>query len=85
MRKNDDIDLLFTDVVMPAGINGLELAENALKLRPGLKVLYTSGYTENAFMQSGHIKPGINLLSKPYGKYELARRIREVLDKDQLH
>jgi len=72
-------DLLFTDVIMPGGINGQELAEAVLKRRPGTKVLYTSGYTDNAILHEGHLESGVNLLRKPYRKADLSRRIREVL------
>jgi len=73
-------DLLFTDVVMPGGKGGRELAAAALALRPGLKVLFTSGYTENAIVHQGRLDPGVSLLSKPYRRDELARHVRRVLD-----
>ena len=73
-------DLLFTDVVMPGGMNGRELAAAAADLRPDLKVLYTSGYTENAIVHQGRLDHGVQLLSKPYRRDELARRVRQVLD-----
>lgn len=72
------VDLLFTDVVMP-GMNGRELARQALERRPTLKVLYTSGYTENAMAEHGRLDEGIQLLSKPYRGSELAARVSEVL------
>ncbi len=74
------IDLLFTDVVMPGGVSGRQLADQAAKLRPGLKVLYTSGYAENAIAHQGRLDPGVLLLEKPYLRTELARKIREALD-----
>ncbi len=76
------VDLLFTDVVMPGGMNGRELADEARKMQADLKVLYTSGYTENAIVHHGRLDPGVQLLSKPYRRLELARRIRLVLDRD---
>ncbi|MFA7624835.1 MAG: PAS domain-containing protein [Pusillimonas sp.] len=75
-----DIDLLFTDVVMPGGVNGRQLAEQALALCPTLKILYTSGYTENAIVHHGRLDRGVNLLSKPYRRNELANKVRKVLD-----
>jgi signal transduction histidine kinase/CHASE3 domain sensor protein len=72
-------DLLFTDVIMPGGMSGRELAEKALKLRPGIKVLYTSGYTDNAIVHQGRLDPGVLLLTKPYRKSQLANMIRRAL------
>jgi PAS domain S-box-containing protein len=74
-----DVDLVFTDVIMPGGISGRELAEQAVKLRPAVKVLYTSGYTENAIVHTGHLDKGVHLLSKPYRRSELAQKVRAAL------
>ncbi len=74
------IDLLFTDVVMPGPIGGRRLAERAAEIRPALKVLFTSGYTENAIVHNGRLDPGVELLSKPYGREHLAAKLRRVLD-----
>jgi PAS domain S-box-containing protein len=73
------IDLLFTDVVMPGGMGGRDLVEAAQRVRPGLKVLYTSGYTENAIVHQGRLDAGVHLLSKPYRRADLARKIRDAL------
>ena len=73
-------DLLFTDVIMPGAINGRQLADAILKDRPGLKVLYTSGYTENAIIHHGRLDPGVLLLAKPYRKSDLARMVRKALE-----
>jgi signal transduction histidine kinase/CheY-like chemotaxis protein len=73
------IDLLFTDVIMPGGMNGRQLATEALKRRPKLKVLYTSGYTENAIVHHGRLDAGVLLLAKPYVSADLARMIRTAL------
>lgn len=73
-------DLLFTDVVMPGGMNGRELAETVTRQRPDLPVLYMSGYPEAAMMHDGRLDPGITLLSKPYRPADLARSIRQILD-----
>jgi len=72
-------DLLFTDVIMPGGMSGRELAEKVLKLRSGIKVLYTSGYTDNAIVHQGRLDPGVLLLTKPYRKSQLANMIRRAL------
>ncbi|HKZ09738.1 MAG TPA: PAS domain S-box protein [Rhodanobacteraceae bacterium] len=80
LRENIPCDLLFTDVIMPGGLTGPKLAEAAHVLRPGLPVLYTSGYTENAIIHHGRVDPGINLLHKPYRKPELAAKLRAALD-----
>jgi signal transduction histidine kinase/CheY-like chemotaxis protein len=72
-------DLLFTDVIMPGGLNGRQLATEALKRRPELKVLYTSGYTENAIVHHGRLDAGVLLLPKPYLSSDLARMIRIAL------
>jgi PAS domain S-box-containing protein len=73
------IDLLFTDVIMPGDMNGRQLVDEALKRRPALKTLYTSGYTENAIVHHGRLDSGVLLLAKPYRKSELARMIRLAL------
>jgi signal transduction histidine kinase len=73
------IDLLFTDVIMPGGMNGRQLAVEAQTRRPRLKILYTSGYTENAIVHHGRLDAGVLLLPKPYLGSDLARMIRTAL------
>jgi signal transduction histidine kinase/CheY-like chemotaxis protein/CHASE3 domain sensor protein len=72
-------DLLFTDVIMPGGMTGRQLADEVTKRRPGIKVLYTSGYTDNAIVHQGRLDPGVLLLTKPYRKSQLASMIRRAL------
>ncbi|MFB9268223.1 PAS domain S-box protein [Bradyrhizobium erythrophlei] len=76
---NAGIDLLFTDVIMPGAMNGRQLVDEALKRRPALKTLFTSGYTENAIVHHGRLDTGVLLLAKPYRKSELARMLRTAL------
>src|SRR5439155_19176040 len=64
-------DLLFTDVIMP-GLNGRQLADEILKIKPEMKVLFTSGYTENAIIHHGRLDEGVLLLAKPYRKSDMA-------------
>jgi CheY-like chemotaxis protein len=71
-------DLLFTDVIMP-GLNGRQLSDEILKVRPGLKVLFTSGYAENAIIHHGRLDEGVLLLAKPYRKSDMAVMIRKAL------
>ncbi|GGI23260.1 histidine kinase [Bradyrhizobium guangdongense] len=74
-----NIDLLFTDVIMPGSMNGRQLADEAARRRPDLKTLFTSGYTENAIVHHGRLDSGVLLLAKPYRKSELAKMLRTAL------
>ncbi|RDH81383.1 MAG: hypothetical protein DIZ80_14945 [endosymbiont of Galathealinum brachiosum] len=80
LEENSRINLLFSDVVMPGGINGYELAELATENYQQLKILLTSGYTQKAIARNGQARFTSQLLSKPYSRQGLAMRIREVLD-----
>ena len=77
-----EIALLFTDVGLP-GRNGRLLAEEARRVRPGLKVLYTTGYARDAIVHQGILDSGVHLLPKPYTIETLARKLRAVLDAKQ--
>ena len=79
------IDLLFTDVVMPGPMRSTELARKAKAVFPGLGVLFTSGYTENSIVHGGRLDAGVELLSKPYTREALARKVRHVLSNAQQH
>jgi len=83
LEKGLPIDLLFSDVVMPGGINGYELAEQAVVKYPALKVLLTSGYTEMAVAHNGQARFEANVLAKPYAQVVLTQRIRQCLDEDE--
>jgi CheY-like chemotaxis protein len=80
LDSEQPIDLMLTDVVMPGGMTGRELAELALRQRPSLKTLYTSGYTEDSIAHQGKLDPGVNFLSKPFRRQDLALKVRAVLD-----
>ena len=77
------IDLLFTDVVMP-DLNGRKLADEATRRRPALKVLFTTGFTRNAVVHNGTLDRGVDLISKPYSIDQLAKKVREVLDRPEV-
>jgi CheY-like chemotaxis protein len=79
LRANPNIDMLFTDIVMPGGMNGWELADTARQIRPGLPVVYSSGYALEMLTQVGRVPAQSIILVKPYRKAELAERLREAL------
>ena len=80
LGRDASIDLLFTDIVMPGDLSGPDLVKRATAIRPGLKVLYTSGYTDDTILHDGKIDAGLHLLSKPYRLSDLAEKIRSVLE-----
>jgi two-component system cell cycle sensor histidine kinase/response regulator CckA len=79
-EANEVIDVLLTDVVMP-GASGPELTRQLIEQRPALKVIYMSGYTEDAIVQHGVLKPGTAFLNKPFTSQTLGQKIREVLER----
>ena len=78
--RTPDIRLLITDVVLSRGMNGREVAEEVRNRLPNVKVLFTSGYSENAILHHGKLDEGVELLTKPYVRDTLAERVRQVLD-----
>ncbi|NOK22142.1 response regulator, partial [Corallococcus carmarthensis] len=83
LKSGVAVDLLFTDVVMPGPVRSPELARQAKAMQPDIEVLFTSGYTENAIVHGGRLDPGVSLLSKPYRREDLARKVRALLDQRQ--
>ena len=79
LEADKPFDLLLTDVVLP-GKNGRELADEVLRRRPGVKVIFMTGYSRNAIVHQGRLDPGTELISKPLIEGMVARKIRQVLD-----
>jgi CheY-like chemotaxis protein len=79
LQSNVRIDLLVTDVGLPGGMNGRQVADAARIARPGLKVLFITGYAENAVLGNGHLEPGMQVLTKPFVMEALALRIKALI------
>ncbi|HTV95248.1 MAG TPA: ATP-binding protein [Steroidobacteraceae bacterium] len=80
LERQPKVDLLFTDVVLPGGMTGAQLAAQARGARPGLKVLFTTGYARNAIVHHGRLDKGVQLIAKPFTVVDLGARVRDVLD-----
>jgi two-component system NtrC family sensor kinase len=80
LQADPKIALLFTDVVLPGGMNGRQLADEAQRQRPALKVLYATGYTRNAIIHQGRLDAEVELLTKPFTADALTRKVRQILD-----
>ena len=81
LDANPRVALLFTDIVMP-DMNGRKLADEAVKRRPDLRVIYTTGFTRNAVVHNGVLDPGVNFLPKPFTLQQLGDKVREVLSRE---
>jgi CheY-like chemotaxis protein len=80
LQSRETIDLLITDVGLPGGMNGRQLADAARLLRPTLKVLFVTGYAENAALRQGTLAPGMHVLTKPFAIPVLSVRVKELLE-----
>ena len=80
LERQARVDLLFSDVVLPGGMTGAQVAEQARKIRPQIKVLFTTGYARNAIIHQGRLDKGVRLITKPFSSADLATKIRNVLD-----
>jgi CheY-like chemotaxis protein len=80
LKTGRRIDVMFSDVVMPGGLNGIDLACEARKILPDLKILLTSGYAAGALNGQASLPPGVEILAKPYRQEELVRELRRMLD-----
>jgi PAS domain S-box-containing protein len=81
LKDGHRVDLIFTDVVLPGGMTGADIVKKAREARPGLKALFTTGYSRNAIVHHGRLDKGVQLLTKPFSFEELAAKVRDVLDK----
>ena len=85
LESESQVRLLFTDIGLPGGMNGRELADEALKMRPQLLVLFTSGYARSAIVHHGRLDPGVELLAKPFSYSQLAAKVHDILERDPSH
>lgn len=80
LQNGQPFDLLFTDVVLPGNLNGIEIAEEAVLIQPDIKILYTSGYAESAINHSDKLIPGVTLINKPYNRSDLLEKVSTILE-----
>jgi PAS domain S-box-containing protein len=80
LAATPNVHILFSDIGLPGGMNGRQLSEEARKLRPDLKVLFTTGYARNAIVHDGRLDPGVELITKPFSQATLAEKLRNILD-----
>ena len=85
LAGDEAMDLLFTDIVMPGGMKGWDLGQHATELRPGIRVLFTSGYALDTLVANSRVLQGVMILMKPYRKADLAWRVRQALTNEQEH
>jgi CheY-like chemotaxis protein len=84
LQANPELKILFTDIGLPGGLNGRQLAEEARKITPGLKVLFTTGYARNAIVHEGRLDPGVELITKPFTQAALSAKLRDIIDAKRL-
>jgi CheY-like chemotaxis protein len=80
LQSTPAIDLLFTDVVLPGGMSGADIAREASRHFPDIKILFTSGYADNVLAQFGQTDAGVHLINKPFRKHDLARQVHVALN-----
>ncbi len=80
LQSDSRIDLMVTDVGLPGGVNGRQVADAARQLRPGLKILFITGYAENAAVGNGQLDRGMEILAKPFAMSSLANKVRDMIE-----
>jgi CheY-like chemotaxis protein len=85
LQSETRVDFLLTDVGLPGGMNGRQVADAARVLRPNLKVLFVTGYAENAVIGNGHLEPGMQVITKPFSMEDLAAKVRKMIDSSALN
>ena len=78
--REQRVDLVFTDVVLPGGMTGADIVAQAKAIQPGIKALFTTGYARNAIVHQGRLDKGVHLLTKPFSYADLAAKVRDILD-----